>query len=290
MAASGRDSRVRMLALLAAAVLAGQPAGAAPAPKAQRIMSTNLCTDLLLLQLAPRARIVSISFLAHDGAQSLFPGLDAGIPVNHGSSEEIVRFRPDLIVTGEYASALTREVARRLGVRIVTVKEATDFAGIRTNLGRIGRAVGEPARAAALIGAMDAELAGLAEGPPQPRRRVVAWSGGTSAPGKDSLANTIIETAGAVNVAALPGADPATFDVEQLAVARPDALLFGGAVAREPSLQREAGRHPLVRRLYGERRIAYRDAAYTCGLPQSATAAADLRRALATLPPLGSRP
>ena len=278
---------LRLGAIGAAAVLFPQQAAAdhAPARPPQRIMSTNLCTDLLVLQLAPRSRIVSISFLAHEGVLELFPGLDAGIALNHGTSEEIARFRPDLVLAGQFTTPIARKVAAQVGADIVGVTEAATFAEIRTNIRRIGAAVGAPDRAEAMIQAMDAELAALAQEPSRRRLRVVAWSGGTSAPGKDTLSNAIIEAAGAVNIAALPGANPATFDIEQLVAAQPDALLTGGALTAQPSLQGEAGRHPLVRRLYSDRRIAYRDAAYTCGLPQSAAGAAELRRALRALPP-----
>jgi iron complex transport system substrate-binding protein len=279
----------RLFAIGAAALVATGAAADAPARKPQRIMSINLCTDLLLLQMAPRSRIVSVSFLAQDGAQELFPGRDAGIPLNHGTSEEIARFRPDLILAGEFTTPLARKVAAQVGAPIVGIKEAASFADIRVNIRRIGAALGETDRAEAMIRGMDAQLAQLARAP-GPGLRVVAWSGGTTAPGQDTLSNAIIETAGAVNIAALPGANPATFDIEQLVAAQPDALLTGGALTAQPSLQGESGRHPLVRRLYGARRIAYRDAAYTCGLPQSATAAADLRRALQALPPAARLP
>jgi iron complex transport system substrate-binding protein len=185
---------------------------------------------------------------------------------------------------------LARETARRVGAPLVEVKEAASFADVRQNLRRIGAAVGEPARAEALVRSMDAELAALSAERARPPRRVVAWSGGTAAPGKDTMTNTIIEAAGAVNVAALPGANASTFEVEQLAVARPDALLFGGTVADQPSLARQAGRHRLVRRLYDGRRIAFPEPAYTCGLPQSATAARDLKHELRNIPPIGTRP
>jgi iron complex transport system substrate-binding protein len=114
--------------------------------------------------------------------------------------------------------------------------------------------------------------------------RVVAWSGGSSVPGKDTLTNAIITAAGAVNIAAQPGHNYSTFGVEELLAAHPDALLYGGVRAGEPSLRSEEGQHRIVRQLYGSRRIAYNEAAHSCGLPQSADAAVDLRRALDALP------
>ncbi|WP_372785941.1 ABC transporter substrate-binding protein [Phenylobacterium sp.] len=274
------------LGLAAAAIVgAGSPAAvAAGRPAPRRIMSLNICTDLLLLQIAPKARIASVTFMARDGARALFPGQAAGIPVNHDLPEDIVQARPDLILDSELGASMTRAMARRAGARVVEVKNANTFDDIRQIIRQVGQEVGEPARAAALIRRMDATLADLAAHPPPRRLRVVAWSGGTAVPGKGSLTDAIITAAGAVNIAARPGVAESSFGVEELLAARPDALLFGGATLGQPSLLDDEGQHRVVRRLYAGRRIAYNDIAHTCGLPQSADSARDLRRALDALP------
>jgi iron complex transport system substrate-binding protein len=277
--------RTVALGLAAAAMVgAGGPATAAERAVPQRIMSLNLCTDLLLLQIAPRARIASVTFLAPDGARALFPGLAAGVPVNQGSAEDVINFKPDLILDSGLGAPLTRTMAKRVGARVVEVKDANSFADIRDVVRQVGDAVGEPARAEALIRRMDATLAELAAHPPRRTLRVVAWSGGSAVPGKGSLTDAIITAAGAVNIAAQPGRAESSFGVEELLAARPDALLYGGATLGQPSLISDEGQHRVVHQLYAGRRIAYNDAAHTCGLPQSADSARDLRRALDALP------
>jgi iron complex transport system substrate-binding protein len=164
------------------------------------------------------------------------------------------------------------------------VKNANSFQDIRDIVRQVGEAVGEPARAEALLTRMDATLADLAAHPPERRLRVVAWSGGSAVPGKGSLTDAIITAAGAVNIAAQPGPAESSFGVEELLSAQPDALLYGGATLGQPSLLNDEGQHRVVRRLYAGRRIAYNDVAHTCGLPQSADSARDLRHALQALP------
>ncbi len=44
----------------------------APSPPATRIVSTNVCTDQLLMSLVPVDRIASVSFLAADPQVSLY--------------------------------------------------------------------------------------------------------------------------------------------------------------------------------------------------------------------------
>lgn len=277
----------RALRIAAIAIAAALSSGTVAA-KPQRILSMNQCTDLLVLQLVPKARIAGVTYLARDGARSLFPGAADGIAVNYGTPEDIIRFRPDLILTGDFSLAVTRRLAREVGAPIVEVKSVRDFADVRRSLRQVGAAVGEPARAEALIGGMDAQLAALAARPPPRPVRVVAWDGGATVPGMDTFANRIFAAAGAVNIAARPGSAYTTFDVERLLAANPEALLFGGD--GRPLLQNDEARHRVVRRAFAGRRIPYPETAFNCGLPQSATAAVELRRRLDALPPRAGSP
>ena len=267
---------------LATALAFALPATAAPKP--MHIMSLTLCADLLLLQLVPRERIASVTYLAHDGAQALFPGADKGVAVNHGTAEDIIVQRPDLILSDSFSTAITRRLAQKIGAPLVVVQDARTFADIRKEVRIVGAAVGEPARAEALVARIDADLAQLAVMPARPPRRVVAWGGGDSVPGRDTLSNRIVEAAGAVNVAARPGLSYTSFDVEQLLMADPEAVLYGGGGPLKPSLRDDAGQHRAIRQRYAGRRIVFNDTAHACGLPQSVRSALDLRRALEALP------
>ena len=273
------------MGVAAAALLAIQPAAAAASrAKPQRILSMHLCADMLLLQMVPKTRIAGVTYLAHDGAEGLFPGADAGIPINHGTAEDIIRLKPDLILADSFATPLTRRLAKAIGAPILELDYATSFEDIRRNLRLIGAAVGEPARADALIARMDADLAEIADQPPRNPIRVIAWSGGDSVPGRGTLSGRIVEAAGAINVAARPGQTYATLDVEQVLAAQPQALLYGGLGPQSPSLRAEESQHRALRRIYAGRRIAFNETAHTCGLPQSARSALELRRALDALP------
>jgi len=93
--------------------------------KPVRIMSTSQCTDMMLLQLVPRDRIASVTYLAANAAEAIAPGLGKGVPVNHGSAEELLAQKPDLILAGDLAAPMTVRLARRLHAPIVTMKTAT---------------------------------------------------------------------------------------------------------------------------------------------------------------------
>src|SRR5579863_7210849 len=72
-------------------LLMGQVMAAPPILNSPRhIMSLTVCTDELLMDLAPPSRIASISYLSREkAALKLWPEA-AHIPVNHNSAEEVL--------------------------------------------------------------------------------------------------------------------------------------------------------------------------------------------------------
>lgn len=260
-------------------------AGLSPPPPTRplRVMSTNQCIDLLVLQLLPKDHIASVSWLAADVADSIRPGLMDAVAVNHALAEDLVAQKPDLLLVSVYTTPTIRRMAAMARVPMVEIDDAITFDDIRRVTRQVGAAVGELPQAEAMIAAMDAKLARLAVRPKRPVT-VVAWNGGLSVPGQRSLAGAIIEAAGGVNIAARPGFAQADFGLEELAVARPDALLYGEGQATRPSLRNEQATHRLVRAAYAGRRIRYPDVMFGCGLPQAADMATDLRAAFDRLP------
>ncbi|MBO9499455.1 MAG: ABC transporter substrate-binding protein [Novosphingobium sp.] len=275
-----------VLVCLPLACLGAARAGRAPEPdsgahKPQRIMSTNLCSDMLLLMLVPRERIASITYLAHDPVEALLPGADRGVAINHGSAEEVVRDRPDLILASPWSGATMRKLAAQVGAPVAEIDSADSFADIRRIVRQTGRLVGEPARAEALIAGMDRTLARLDANRPARAIDVAVWDGSGSVPGRGTLTDAIIRAAGARNIAAkFPDSRHSSYSLEELLVARPGALMRGTDGYEAPSLRDSAAEHPLIRAAYRDRRVTYPDSLYSCGLPQSADAAARLRAAL----------
>jgi len=266
------------------------PATPHVAAKPQRIMSMNMCNDMMLLMLVPRERIASITYLAHDAVETLMPGADRGVAINHGVAEEILQQQPDLILASPWSTPVARNLARRVGAPVVEVEAANDFEAIRRVMRQIGDAVGERPRAETLIREMDAELARLAARRQDRPLRVVAWTGDGSVPGTGTLTDAIITVAGAENIAAKKQDDSySSFSVEELLVARPDAIMQGNGRYDRPSLRQARARHPLIDRLFAGRQIDYPDAAYTCGLPQTALAARALADAFDRIPREGPR-
>jgi len=278
------------LPLTACAAVTASPQQAertAPAPpgKPQRIMSTNMCSDLLLLMLVPKERIASVTYLAHDAVEVLMPGADEGVAINHGTAEQVVLQQPDLILASPWSTPVMRRLAKKVGAPAVEIDSANSFEDIRRITRQVGALVGEPQRAEALIAEMDRKLAELALQRPAHPTEVVAWSAANTVPGRGSLTDDIIRAAGAVNLAArMPDDSFSSFGIEELLVARPEAIMRGRSDYGEPSVQNAMSEHPVVRTAFKGRRITYPVFLHTCGLPQSADSAVQLHDALAKLP------
>jgi iron complex transport system substrate-binding protein len=260
-------------------------AWAQPAPKPRHVMSLNMCTDQLVLQLLPRERIASVSYLSSASQHATLTAEAFGVPVNYGTSEEVLKENPDLVIAGTTSTAAVRALLKKVGVPLLEVPPAENFGDIRNVVRMVAHALGEDDTGESLIAHMDATLAQLAATAPKKRIVVAGWDGAGNIPAKGTLFDAILTAAGGTNVAADIGTNMVygrytAFDIEQLVAMRPDLLAFGRWRVGQLDLASEQLQHPLVRRLYAGREIVYPETLYGCGLPQSADAARDLRQAM----------
>ncbi len=257
---------------------------AAAAPP-RRIVSLNFCTDQLLLALVPPERIASLTWYARADGDAAQRALAASLPLNRGSAEEVLAAHPDLVLAGQFTTSTTRALLRRVGVPMLVVDAVQDWAGIRRTTREVAIAVGEPARGEALIARMDGQLAAAAALRPALPVRAIGWSGAAEdVPGADTLFNTILTTAGAINLAARPAGSNA-FDLEAVLRERPRLLLRGRSYGEGRAVRSSVANHRVLRALPGLEVIDYPEGAWACGVPAAAGAALDLARLLHALPP-----
>jgi len=250
----------RLLALL----LFGLPVVAWCAP--QRVVSLNLCTDQMLVLLAPE-KVVGLTPLARDPALSFVARQAATLPVVRPSAEAVLRLHPDLVLAAPFGAQATVAVLAALGVNVLRVRLPSDFAGIRAETRRLAAALGVPQRSEALISAMDETLASL---PPRPARRTaIAWEprGYTSGPG--TLMDAVLRAAGLTNVG-----NGRPLGREALLRDPPDLLVVPD-VPDFPSLATAIFDDPALARI---RRRALPPALTVCAGPFTARAASILAR------------
>ncbi len=266
--------------ILLLALAVGVAAVAAPHARAQavekprRIVSLNLCTDQLVVLLADRNAIASVTFLAADPVRSYVADRVAGLRLNYGLAEEVVALDPDFVIAGQFAARSTVEMLRRLGIPVTVLPVPTSFAEIREQIALVADALGEPERGLRAIADMDARLA-AARPDPTARRRVAAIfgpNGFTGGPG--SLPHAVVEAAGYRNFAEQLGFGAiGQFSVEDIVAGRPEVLIFNTDDSAAPSLARALLRHPALRTLrLDAETIAVPPKLWTCGGPFTARA------------------
>ena len=252
-------------AVMAVLLLASLAAPASAKP--QRIVSLNLCADLLLLQLAERGRIASLTHLATDVELSAFAQLAADIPPNHGLAEEVLAHDPDLVIGSALTTLPTIALLGQLGRRVLTLPPAESFAEVRALVMLVAEAIGEPERGRALIADMDARLAVIPPPPRRPERAVVYEPHGYTA-GHHTLVDEVIRAAGMANVAAelgVVGHQPLSLEV--LVLAEPDRLIVSSYRPDQASLARTLLEHPALRPEMASRSIVLPSRLWVCGNP-----------------------
>lgn len=262
----GRLSAIATLATLALLIVPPPKADAQEPAKPQRIVSLNLCTDQLLLELVERERIASISFLAGDPEFSAVADKARGLPVNRGLAEEIVPLHPDLVLAHKYASRQSVGMFRRLGIRVVEIDLPENLPAVKAQIATVAEAVGETARGQAMIADIERRLALL---PPsrQPRPAAAIYEPSGYAFGVNSLADAILQAAGFDNLAAKLGVGSyAQLGMETLLANPPDVLVVDDTAIDRRSMAQQFLDHPALRqRFTGERKVAVPRRLWICG-------------------------
>jgi iron complex transport system substrate-binding protein len=251
-------------------------------------VSLDLCTDQLVLELAPRERIAALTHLAGDASVSAIPDQAKGIPITHGAAEDVLRHDPDLILAGPFGVSATIDLLRRLQLNVVMVPLAQDLEGVRTSVKAVAQAIGETARGEAMLAEFDRRLALFASPAPAhagPAPSAVIYQVGGVVSGPDSLADAVLSAAGYRNKArdyalARNGQVP----LELLVAEPPDLLVLASRAEHYPTVAADNLRHPaLLRLLKARASLDLPWHLWLCGTPHVAEAVGRLARARAAL-------
>ena len=267
--------------VLALALWAG--VGSAQTAPPARVVSMNLCTDQLALMLAAPGQLISVSYLAHDGAVAPLREAARALAANRGLAEEIYLLDPDLVLAGRYSTVATVAMLNRLGVPVIRFEpEASLDDGVGA-LAHMGSALGREAEAQALIAGFRADRARLAaflrdaragtEGPRAVLYSARGWTGGSQ-----TLSGDILRAAGLRNLADELGfVWGGMLGLEALLMADPDRLILGSDTQAGWSEARALLRHPALRQSRAYRAgVATNDRDWVCGTPHVLAAIARL--------------
>lgn len=238
---------------LVASASAGSVGTTANTTTPRRIVSINLCTDQLLLDLVERERIVAVSQLAADPALSAVTERVGGLTLVRGSAEEVLALAPDLVLTSEYSTPQLVALLRRLGVRVETIPLASDIDGIRRAVKSVAASVGEEARGREAIAAFDARIAALSvSGARRPSALAYQVNSLTAGPG--GLIDAMMTAAGLRNMADEHRLGPAgRLPLEAFVARPPDLVVLATPPDAYATRTADNLRHPAMRALMQRR-------------------------------------
>ena len=254
---------------------------AGPEAKPRRVVSLNLCTDQLVLMLARRENIASVTYLAPHVESSYMAAAVAGLRVNHGRAEEVLPLEPDLVFAGTYTTRATVRLLRRFGYPVVAFDLARDFTDVRAQVGEAARLLGEEARGRAILARMDRGLARARAEPGAARPSAAIFLPNGNSAGAGTFIDALLRAAGYRNFAAEAGlVGRVPLGLERLLVGDPEVLVLATEASVAPSLAETGLRHPaLLRWASGKPVVALPTRLWNCPGPMLADAVALLAAA-----------
>lgn len=255
-----------VVAALALVAVAG-PGAAAGRPA--RIVSLNMCTDEMVLRLAAPGQVASVTWLSQDPRNANMAEAARKVPANHGLAEQVLAFRPDLVVAGATTTRATVALLKGAGLRVREFDMPQSIAGMRAQIAAVAELVGEPARGAALLASIDARLAAIGARQPRQRLRAIVLRPNGFTVGRGSLVDEILTLAGLDNVAAELGVESyGQIALETVALGGIDLLIVNDTPDGPPSLAHEVLHHPLIARLGARvRLVTLPSRLWTCAGP-----------------------
>jgi iron complex transport system substrate-binding protein len=265
---------------------------AAQETKPQRIVSLNLCTDILLIDLVAPERIQALSVNATDPLISPIAERARGFKRVHADAEEVLALDPDLVVNAEHTSPVTASLLRRIGRRVAEIPMAHTIEGVKKSVARLAEVTGDVAKGQSIITAFDARLSRIATSLPDAASRPTAliYQINGIASGAGLLEDEALRIAGFNNLA--PALDPdagGRISLEALVANPPDLLALAGPSEEYRTIVADTLAHPAIAAaMRGRRTMVLPWRNWICGSPyvaETIEALAKTRRQLAARRP-----
>ncbi len=214
----------------------------------KRIVSINLCTDQLLLQLVGPERVAAVTKFSADPEVSPIAFQVKGVKKIQGGIEDVQACGPDLLVGGKFSHKETLRFFNRSGIPVLTFGIPKNFEDIYADIRKLAEAVGAQGRGDQLIQSMQSDLAALKPGPGS-KKKAFFFQSGSLVPGSGTFENSIMEAAGLENLAATIGIQNyGSLSLEKLIEMKPDVLIFSSDQKQKPTIRGEVLDHPAIRK------------------------------------------
>ena len=281
----GTSTPMAWLVACAALLPPAAPLGAAGTPA--RIVSLNMCTDELVLQLADRANIASVTWLSQDVRAANVAHLAAGVAVNHGLAEEVIPLSPDLVVAGTYTTRTAVAMLKQTHSAVVEFGVPADLAAVRAQIREMAKLLNETARGELLVADMDRRLEAASAKAPARRPTALVFNPNGFTVGAGTLVDDVLSRAGLDNAAArMDLGNYSQVPLETVVRSQVDMLIVSASRDGPPSLATEVLQHPVLAMLEPRTKIVVLPSRlWSCGGPEVVEAIARLRQVAAGIEP-----
>ncbi|MDQ8727728.1 ABC transporter substrate-binding protein [Bradyrhizobium sp. LHD-71] len=240
---------------------------------AQKIVSLNLCTDELLLRLADRPRIASVTWLSRDPATSNVAALAERVPVNYGSAEQVVVSNPDLVLAGTFTTRVTVSMLKRTAVPVVEFGVPRSLDEVRQQIRDVAALVQAEDKGKQLIDEINRRIDAVASKARAVRPTAVVLNPNGATVARGTLADQVMTAAGLENIAARLNIDNyGEIPLEMVALHQVDVLIVSASRDGPPSQATEMLRHPILSKLARTRIVVLPGRLWNCGGPGVAEA------------------
>jgi iron complex transport system substrate-binding protein len=251
-----RFAQLAMTIIFTAAMFFVPAAHAEENAKPQRIVSLNQCTDELVLRLADPQNIASVTWLSQDPDNANMAGAARKIPANHGTAEEAMAYRPDLVLVGAFTDPETRALLKRIGAPLARFDPPETLADVRRQILAFAARIGESERGEALVAQMDRDLERVSVDARRPKLKAIILRPNGFTVGAGSLVDEILAHAGLENLAAkLDIGSYEQVSLERVAMLDANVLIANSEVVGAPSLATDGLNHPVVKALVHKMRV-----------------------------------
>lgn len=200
--------------------------------KPQKIVSLNIASDEILLDLVAVDRIAALTYHADNPAISNIVEAARQVPMRvRADAETIVSLRPDLVLIPDWQPADLAQSLRDAGVVVYVFSSSKSVAEVQKTIREIAEVVGERDRGEVVIGRMDAVVKAVQAkvgSISEPDKQIVArvsTMGGSG--GKGTSFDDICRLAGVRNAGAMAGlGETDALTQEQLIKIDPDVFLL----------------------------------------------------------------
>ncbi len=215
-----------------------------PLRRYHRIVSTNLVTDHLLLELCEPTRILAVSRAAAERKRDGFRYRGLATVDGFGPAEAMVALRPDLVLTNSFGSPGYADRLRDAGIQVFDLGELRGQRSLSYVALGLGELMGVPERAQRLMRDFGVRMRRVSArlGAQKPKRAMYLTTLGPDLQGgtRGTSYHDIMVAAGLVDIAAKDYRDWPAYSAEQVLALAPEIIVtregFASGVCKYPGM------------------------------------------------------